>query len=66
MSEHGISIHVGDFAFWAELRTNAKAVSPNDIKVLRLTSFILNWDWMWSPSTNKFSKENVNMCAKTL
>lgn len=44
MSEHGISIHVGDFAFWAELRTNAKAVSPNDIKVLRLTSFILNWD----------------------
>lgn len=37
MSEHGVCGHVGDFALWAELRTNAKAFSPNNIKVLFLT-----------------------------
>ena len=40
MSEHGISVHVGDFAFWAELGTNAKVFSPNDMKVLRIIFFI--------------------------
>lgn len=44
MNEHGIYGHVGDLAFWAKLRTNAKAFSPSYIKALLLTSFILKPD----------------------
>lgn len=46
MSELTFSVHVDDFAFWAELTTNAKAFFPNEIRLLLLTSFILKLDWM--------------------